>query len=326
MATIDLEAINANFAFADNPIVVKATDFDFPEGSIFRQVIFEVDTYYNKLDSEKRTYAFTVNVDDGASSVQCDVSSALRSTFAKYQYVADGIAHDTTIVYPTVSYRVSVYSKWMIDGIVDQSAPTAKNETLLAYMGGLSDYERWKERGDINSAVPTTFSTKPSGEVLDKNQPIAITTFDSANGEVVTAFSMPRGGLIDARNRATILYVNSRGVFDTVSVIGYDSEEYEITSDVRGLVGSTAYRPSPYLSTHKEGGGAVWKMTSGYVNKDWAQWYAREFLMAKHYWLLKDSCWLPVAIAPDGDSVVTYDRNDPSLLSVNFTVRSAIKG
>lgn len=326
MATIDLSAINANFAFIDNPIIVKASDFDFPEGSIFRQVVFEVDTYYDKLESEKRTYTFAVNVDDGALATSCDISSALRSTFAKYQYVADGIAHNTTIVYPTVSYKVSVYTKWMKDGLIDQSAPTAKNDTLLAFMGGLSDYERWGGIGTKNADFPVSFSTKPSGEVFGKEQLISTTMYDPDNHEVRAVFYNRMDGSIDTRERTIILFVNSRGVFETVSVVGNESEEYEITSEARSLVGTTAYRPSPYITTHKEGGGAVWKMSSGWVNKEWAQWYAREFLMAKYYWVSKGERWLPVAVTPDSDSVVTYDRNDPSLLSANFTVRSAIKG
>ena len=132
--------------------------------------------------------------------------------------------------------------------------------------------------------------------------------------------------MLDTRDRTTILFVNSRGVFETISVVGYESEEYAVSAEVRSLVGDTSYRPSPYVTTHKEGGGASWKMSSGWVNREWAQWFAREFLMAKHYWIPKDGRWLPVAITPDSDSIVTYDKNDPSLLAVNFTVRAAIKG
>jgi hypothetical protein len=67
-------------------------------------------------------------------------------------------------------------------------------------------------------------------------------------------------------------------------------------------------------------------MSSGWVNREWAQWFACEFLMAKHYWIPKGGRWLPVAITPDSDSIVTYDKNDPSLLAVNFTATAAIKG
>lgn len=326
MATIDLSAINADFAFADNPMIAKAKDLTFTTGSIFRQVVFKVETFYNKSDSNKRTFMFAVNAEGGVTEVTCDISSALRSTFVQYQYSGDAVSSTGSITYPAVTFKVSVYTKWMLDGIADQSDPVTNNTTYIAFMGGLSDYERWSGGATINAAIPTSFSTKPSGEIRDRGQLIATSTYDAENRMVKTQFSTAQSGVLDARDRTTILFVNSRGVFDTISVVGNDSEEYEIASEVRSLVGATAYRPSPSVTTHKEGGGAVWKMSSGWVNKEWARWYAREFLMAKHYWIAKDGRWLPVAIVPESDSVVVYDKNDPSLLAVNFTMRSAIKG
>lgn len=326
MATIDLSAINADFAFAGNPMIAKAKDLVFTTGSIFRQVVFKVETYYNKSDSNKRTFTFAVNAEGGVTEVVCDISSALRSTFAQYQYSGDAVSSTGSITYPAVTFTVSVYTKWMLDGIADQSGTVTDNTTYIAFLGGLSDMERWSGGETKNAAIPSLFSTKPTGEIRDRGQLIATSTYDAENRVVKTQFSTAQSGVLDTRDRTTILFVNSRGVFDTISVVGNDSEEYEIGSKVRSLVGATAYRPSPYITTHKEGGGAVWKMSSGWVSKEWAQWYAREFLMAKHYWIAKDGRWLPVAIVPESDSVVVYDKNDPSLLAVNFIMRPAIKG
>ena len=326
MATIDLSSVNADFAFADNPIIVKAKNLGFTAGSIFRQVVFEVETYFNKSDSNKRTFTFAVNAEGSVTEVACDISSALRSTFAAYQYNADSVSSTGTITYPAVTFTVSVYTKWMLDGIADQSGTVTDNTTYIAFLGGLSDMERWSGGETKNAAIPSSFSAKPTGEILDRGQLIATSTYDATNRVVKTQFSTAQSGVLDTRDRTTILFVNSRGVFETISVVGNESEEYEIASDVRSLVGVTAYRPSPYITVHKEGGGAVWKMSSGWVSKAWARWYAREFLMAKHYWIANDGRWLPVAIVPESDSVVVYDKNDPSLLAVNFIMRSAIKG
>lgn len=335
MATIITEAINADFAFADNPIIVKATGLNFETGSIFRQVIFEVFTFYNGGASTERSFTFAVNVDDGATSVECDISSALRSTFAQYKYNADAVTSTGTITYPFVTYVMSIKTREMIDGVVKDSAPTYQpplNEdkeytgAYKSFLGGLSDMERWSGGETKNAAIPSSFSTKPTGEIRDRGQLIATSTYDATNRVVKTQFSTAQSGTLDTRDRTTILFVNSRGVFDTISVVGYESEEYAVSAEVRSLVGGASYRPSPYVTTHKEGGGASWKMSSGWVNREWAQWFAREFLMAKHYWIPKDGRWLPVAITPDSDSIVTYDKNDPSLLAVNFTATAAIKG
>ncbi len=325
MATLDLSAIKAAFAFADNPIIVKATELSFPEGSIFRQVIFDVETYYDKAASASRTFFFAISADGEGSTVECDISSALRSTFAQFQYDASAVTSTGSITYPVVTYKVSIYTEWMIDGVTDSSGKTT-SEIYRAFLGGLSEMERWKDSSTINCAITPTFTTKPAGEIRDKGQLIATTTYDSEAGEVKTRFSTAQSGTLDARDRTTILFVNSRGVYETVSVLATESEEYEVSAEVRRLVGEASYRPSPYITTHKEGGGASWKMSSGWVNREWAQWFAREFLMAKHYWLRKDNRWLPVAIEPKSDSVMTYDKNDPSLLAVNFTVTSALRG
>lgn len=326
MATIDLSAVNANFAFAGNPIIVKAKNLGFTVGSIFRQVVFNVETYYNKSDSNKRTFTFPVPAEGGVTEVSCNISSALRSTFAAYQYNADAVSSTGSITYPAVTFTVSVYTKWMLDGIASQSETVTDKTTYIAFLGGLSDMERWSGGETKNAAIPSSFSTKPTGEIRDRGQLIATSTYDAEGRVVKTQFSTAQSGVLDTRDRTTILFVNSRGVFETVSVVGNDSEEYAITSDVLSLVGATAYRPSPSVITKKEDGGAVWKMSSGWVSKAWAQWYAREFLMAGHYWIPKDGRWLPVSIVPESDSVVVYDKNDPSLLAVNFTVRSAVKG
>ena len=142
MATIDLSAVNANFAFADNPIIVKAKELGFIAGSIFRQVVFNVETYYNKSDSNKRTFTFAVNAEGGVTEVSCDISSALRSTFAAYQYNADAVSSTGSITYPAVTFKVSVYTKWMLDGIADHSGTVTDNTTYIAFLGGLSDIER----------------------------------------------------------------------------------------------------------------------------------------------------------------------------------------
>ena len=148
----------------------------------------------------------------------------------------------------------------------------------------------------------------------------------ASDGRLKTTLSALSGPSLDSRPGTVVLFVNSRGVYETVSIMASESEEYEMESNILSLVGAASYRPSPSIISKKEGGGAVWKMSSGYVNKDWAQWYAREFLMAERYWIRNENRWIPVAISPDSDSVMTYDKNDPSLLSVNFVVRSAIKG
>lgn len=330
MAHLNLELINKDFCFVDNPVVVKAHTLGFQSDSIFRQVVFRVDTYIDKMSSNHRHFVFSVNADDyvyleeDSFEVSCDISSALRSALAYYVYDGKNVVAGNEITYPMLSFSVSVFTKEMVNTVVEESDLTP-SETYKAFLGGMSERERWKDDMEINCSPVPRFSTKPSGELFEENQIVCASEFDSENDVIKSLFSVYEGES-DNRSRATILFVNSRGVYETISVLATESEEYEIDSEVRSIVGATAYRPSPSIISHKEGGGAVWKMSSGYVNKEWAQWYAREFLMAKRYWLRMGAKWIPIAILPDKDSVMTYDKNDPSLVAIDFTVRSAIKG
>lgn len=331
----NVEHINAKFSFADNPIIVKAESLSFSDGSIFRQVIVEVTTYYDDLGSTGRVYLFSINVNGDDSTIACDVSSAIRSTLASYEY--DATTANGEFVYPNVRFRIKMWAKEMKDGVVSEgdhveasaldAATNTSTKEFYAYLGGLSDRERWLSSSTVNTKdVPTRFSTKPSTGEFMPTGCFVTTTSMNGEGKVQTTLSVMSSQSIDSRKGEQILFVNSRGVYETISIVSNESEEYDIETEVRSLVGATSYRPSPSIISHKEGGGAVWKMSSGYVNKEWAQWYAREFLMAKHYWLRKDGLWLPVAITPDSGSVMTYDKNDPSLVAVNFTVMAAIKG
>lgn len=332
--SLSVEDFNAGFVFANNPVVVKATNLEF--NGLFRKVIFEVTTLYNKVDSNSRTYTFEVGADGLSSTdtVRCDISSALRSALARYEYSPEDVAFREEFAYPTVLFRIQARLRDFYNGVVDDG-PTSTASGLLpdgssteyfsAFLGGLSDMERWAGGNGINGLpIPTSFSTKPVGEILDRDQLIVDTRFDSTIGYVKSIFYLNSDG--GSRQRSTILFVNSRGVYETISILPAESEEYEIVSEERNLVRDVSYRPSPYTTSRKEISGAVWKMSSGWVNRDWAGWYTREFLMAKHYWLCAPGMFLPIIVTPDSESVMIYNKSDPSLISVNFTARAAIRG
>lgn len=333
--SLKIDEFNADFAFANNPIVVKATNLDF--NGLFRKVIFEVNTYYEHLESNKRTFIFEVSA-EGLSytdTVRCDISSCLRSAFAQYEYNPEDITESSLLTYPGVRFGVKAWLRDFYNGVIEDGPSSEASGVLSdgssttifsAFLGGLSEMERWTGDSDVNGyPIPLSFSTKPSGEILCWGQILVRTWYDAETGNVTSSFSV-NNQFMDARERISILFVNSRGVYETISVLGNESEEYEVVSEEMLKTGIAEYRPSATIFMHKTGGAATWKMSSGYVNKEWAQWYTREFLMANHYWLRKDSRWLPVAISADGNSVATYDKNDPSLVSVDFIVKSAIKG
>ena len=334
MALIDVSQINSKFALSGSPMVVRLYSFGFVKNtdgsdSLFRQVMLEVTTYYDSVltgsNAKMGVHPFPIPVESGDTEVVCDISSAIRASLARYQYHTDSVVPGNTIIYPNCSFRLKAWEREMIDGeVVDKASasyPTDEGVYLHAGLGGLSQYERWKNP-DVNAAI--RFSTKPSGEIYGRDQ---VYCSSSLQGDKVkTVVSAAESEVVDTRNRVTFLFVNSRGVFETISVLPYESLSYEVIASRKSLSQPPSYAPKPITTTHKQGGGAVWQMSSGYVSRDWADWYASEFLMAKRYWMQFDGAWLPVTVEPTSDLVVVYDREDPSLMHVPFEVRAAVNG
>lgn len=335
MAAIDISQFNNTFALSKSPMIVRLHTLNFgfnsdETPSLFRQVMLEVTTYYDSVltgsNAKIRVNPFPIPVESGDTEVVCDISSAIRASLARYQYPSDSVVPGNTITYPNCSFKLKAWEREMIDGeVVDGAStlyPANDGVYLHAGLGGLSQYERWRNP-DVNATI--RFSTKPSGEIYGRDQVYCSSALQE-NGKVKTVVSVVESGVVDTRNRVTFLFVNSRGVFETISVLPYESLSYEVISSRKSLSQPPSYAPKPIATTHKQVVGAVWQMSSGYVSREWADWYASEFLMAKRYWMQFDGAWLPVTVEPTSDKVVVYDREDPSLMHVPFEVRAAVSG
>lgn len=324
MAAIDLGRLTTDFIFSGDPVIATVTPGYFTEGSTFRQIVVQVSMFFYPVDYTKnQTHQFVLPATENGAPITADISSALRSTFAQWEYDASSVVDGATISYPYVSFRVKAWEREMTSygEVEDKSEGVVEIDGFQAYMGRVGEYERWKYPTTYPDG--TEFSTKPAGEIYGNGFLHCTSVLDGAMVNTTVAVSNFGN---DERPRTTFLFVNSRGVFETVSVLPRQALGYEITSSRKHLTQSPSYATKPVLATHKQGGGAVWQFSSGYVNVSWADWFASEFLMAKRYWMQHDGRWLPVAIEPDGDTVTVCDRNDPSLLAVNFTVRSAVSG
>ena len=350
METVSIGRLTDDFILSGDPVVVTAVPNSFTVGSTFRQVVIRVycETY-NIPSADNKTYEFIVSATGNGKEVVVDISSALRSALAGWEYSVKDVANGKSITYPYLKFYVEAHEREMKENGEVENYPSTKEpadieipsedetvETLSdeltdnpeeeevaafnAYLGRVGEYARW------NGVKPdgSKFSNKPSGEVFAASQLVSSTMLDGES--VKSTFSVVSGGDIDNRERKVFLFVNSYGVFETVSVLTREALSYNVSSSRHALSQSPSYTPKPSISAYKQGGGAVWQMSSGYVNKEWAEWFATEFLMARHYWMQHDGKWLPVVVEPDGDTVMVVDRNDSSLMSVGFTVRAAVSG
>lgn len=340
MAVIDLGRLTTDFIFSGDPIIATVIPQNFSNNSIFRQICVKVTADVpTEDDVPNREHLFTITAIDNSTSVAVDISSAIRSTLSSWHYESVDVYKGRDIYYPYASFQVSAWEREMNEHGYETVYNETITETFKAYLGGVGEFSRWVSNGakpiikDGKVQYPMEgmdflFSSKPAGEIYAAGQIVCTSSYDAKTGQVRTVVSgTPFGqNIVDTRDRTSFLFVNSFGVFETVSVYHRHAMSYNIDSSVLNLGRKPSYKPSANVMTQKRGGGAQWQMSSGYVNRDWADWFASEFLMSEKHWMSIDGGWLPVAIIPDSDSVSVFDCNEPSLIAVNFTVRSALLG
>ena len=215
----------------------------------------------------------------------------------------------------------------MQDGtVVDDSSHRTSRTGAYAYYGGLTGYELFTYGSHVSGFYTSLdFSRKPaSGELHSTGD---IRTDSAYSGSAVkTTTAIVSSGDFERGEMQQFLFVNSLGVLETVSAFSLESLSYGIESEKKNLASAPQYFAKPNRTTHKTGGRGVFKMSSGTVNREWADWWTTEFLMAKKYWMMYDGRWLPVTVTPAGDETTIYDKADQRLPHVDFEVETAIEG
>ena len=76
-----------------------------------------------------------------------------------------------------------------------------------------------------------------------------------------------------------------------------------------------------------------WQMSSGYVTREWAEWWAMEFLggKRKQWWMRypigdASGTYVPVIVTPAKQDISIYDRSKQQTPHVDFTVTLALEG
>lgn len=348
MATIAANSYPQEFNFIDNPIIVGVTNFNFPADSTFRQAVVVVSVFPMTGDLEDSVYSFYADASSGAT-VWLDISTALRSAMGAWSPNINEVvsSSDSTFTYPLATFNVTVYEKYLLDGNVYEEQG-ATQEGAYAYFGGMSEYERLVNdkhpadiflsdgtmkyltrkpgesgRGEIiETGFNRTYSYFKDGRVYTRSYPVN-TDNEGHQGYDGAGFfwQLPASG-----ERIQFAFINSLGVIETIMGQSRESLSYEIKSEVKSLVTSPRFKTNPNLTTHKTGGRNKWKMSSGMVSREWADWWVSEFLMAKKYWMLLNGVWLPVIVTPTDDSIEIYNKAEQLLPHVDFDVHLAVNG
>jgi hypothetical protein len=124
------------------------------------------------------------------------------------------------------------------------------------------------------------------------------------------------------------LFINRRGAIETCS--GMTKEQLGINTDVKqySRTDGPTFRPTRSLMAIGTDGRRSWQMSSGYVTREWADWWTMEFLggKRKQWWMLYKGRYVPVTVKAAKSDTVIYDKTKQQMPHVDFTVTLALEG
>lgn len=335
-------AITSGSLLIGNPIMVSVTASNVGNATFHRvKLIVKAALSTDGTDKE---YPLSANAENG-EVVEFDISTVLRSAASKYEYEYATTARS----YPYLAYTLEAYDEYMTNGVMYEVGKMSHNSGTKSYalMGAFTARERYLTQGTTRDV--TEYTRKPlTGEIC---APGELLVYPSANitplkitdtltsGPLINVATLTGSGsktyggrtiYVDpnAKNRILFQFVNGYGVVETISAemleeVGSTgtTEEDEVTAP------SSFGKPNGSVARRDERK-AVYKCSSGYINKEWAEWWATEFLGGDKWrkggrckcWVLLDGNWFPCTVVPD-DDITLYDRSKPGLIHVDFEVR-----
>ena len=315
--------------FIGNPIVYRveseAIDSD---KAAFHRVKMEV-----TVGSVKSELSQPI-VGNASKIVEFDISSCMRAAADLYVYspVTGG-----SVSYPSFTASCSVKDVWVEDGVVRESQPAGAS--FSASMGRFSDYELRCGRGNLSA----TRTRKPSsGELVYQGDKIVYATGSGSINAGSSIVSVPDSAAIhssvsipgtgtatvipeDSRSRQ-FQFVNSRGCVESIRAFGLPDEK--MVSDKKEHTISRFERINSFsrIVLRKFLKPSEFNFSSGYVDYEWAQWWAYEFCTGKQHWMLTpDGTWLPVTVSINNSATI-IDRSKAGLCHIEFTVKPDANG
>lgn len=326
-----------------SPIMVTVTSESGLSNATFHRVKLIVTA---ALSTDGKSQVFELSAPAGSNEdVEFDISTALRSVASGYEH--SKVSAATT--YPYISYTLKAYDEWMLNGILTeeynvQISPSSGSHYAL--MGAFTDMERALSNGTESVKA---FTRKPAqGEVCAKGEilvypaavdtPLKITDVISS-GPTISLVTLNTDGqqvyggrtiYVDpnAKNRILFQFVNGYGVVETISAETLEEVGSSGTTEVDIITAPSSFNKPRAEVARRSDRRTVYKCSSGYVNKEWAEWWVTEFLGGDAFrrsghsqcWVFLGGNWLPCTVVPD-DDITLYDRSKPGLIHVDFEVR-----
>ena len=298
-------------------------------------------------DGQYEDFELSAPVTDGETAI-FDISDALRTVAGKF--VFSPISAEMT--YPYLAYTMKAWDEYMVDGILSEKvAERVYGSTMYALMGAFTDAERYLSSG---TKQVTAFTRKPSkGEVCSQNESVVYPSAPSSpiyisssisNGPTVKVLSLSgKSGVVsvggreiyvdpNAKNRFEFQFVNGLGVIESISAESLESVETSGTSELGAITAPVSFKGVNRMSANKSGRRPKYKMSTGAITQEWAEWWHNEFFdqsdnfrrtLAQSCWIKLDGHWWPCVAILEDDTTI-YDRTKNGMVRIDFTVHLAI--
>lgn len=129
------------------------------------------------------------------------------------------------------------------------------------------------------------------------------------------------------------LFLNRRGAVETCSGQTLESMGINVKVTQYSHTERPSFNPVRSLMAIGQDGRRSWQMSSGYVTREWAEWWAMEFLggKRKQWWMRypigdPNGTYVPVIVEPAKQNIIIYDRQKQNMPHVDFTVTLALEG
>ena len=325
-----------------NPIMVSVTASSVGAAT-FHRVKLIVKAALS-TDGTEKEYPLSAVAGNG-EIVEFDISTVLRGAAWKYEYEYATSARS----YPYLAYTLKAYDEYMLNGILQKTGEMNFNGGTKSYalMGAFTARERYLTSGTTKDV--TAYTRKPlTGEIC---APGELLVYPSANitplkitdtitsGPLVTVATLEGSGAkiyggrtiyVDpnAKNRTLFQFVNGYGVVETISAEMLEEVGSRGATEVDEVTAPSSFGNPHGSVARRDERKAVYKCSSGYINKEWAEWWTTEFLGGDKWrkggrckcWVYMGGNWLPCTVVPD-DDITLYDRSKPGLIHVDFEVR-----
>lgn len=358
---------NGNTYFSGSPVVIDINGLEWPVDSSGNPTspfnIVRVHIIYRG----RKTGDFHADT-GGRTSFSFDISDALIAIWAGEDF-ANEVAGANTAVAGTTSvsqarafreYSIRVVTEYIntngrlvttdsgtFDGGKcaigkltewERSNISSKEDADVSYLNGLN-----KRNGDA-STKPTETPERVGRDSITSWVDFSVNGTQSvfypagaADGEGTADSTDPHAPLVlrDSQSYTDFLFVNRRGGVETCSACTKESMSISAESKQYNRVERPSFSPTRSLMAVAEEGRRSWAMSSGYQTREWAVWWATEFLTARQCWMrykyvditgYQRERFVPVVVKPAKTSVGIYDLAKQNMPHVDFDVTLAFSG